>query len=154
MGFNITGLLVKNVTAETQIENLLGCRITLIGEVGFEDATSSFREGNTIDVLQTSSGTLIIMELGQIYDISHSRDEVVQFIISDVSDTYYFEKYENGKLVRKYIYSQGEVVEDYGIGVIQENDDMMDIIWELTENFLQNNFLADMSEARFNRYKI
>ena len=120
----------------------------------FDEATSSFRDENTIDILQTDHGTLVIMELGQIYDLTNIKVEVVQFMVSDVSDTYYFEKYSNGKLDRKYINSQGEVAEDIGEGFVNEDDDLMDKIWEFTDDYLQNNFTENMFDLKFKRYEV
>ncbi len=154
MGFNIAGILIKSETVETKIENILDNKLIFFREINFEEATSSYRDENTVDILQTQTGTLIITELGQIYDISNFDGEIIQFMISDVSDTYYFEKYINGNLERKYINSQGEIAENEGNGIIKENDDMMDLVWELTDDYLQNNFLENMFKIKFKRYKL
>lgn len=152
MGFNIAGLIANRKIDEKEIGHLIENKITYSGEVGFEEAMSSFRDENTIDVLQSEKGTLIIVEMGIKSDISNFKGEIIQFIISDVSDTYYFEKYTNGHLDRKYIYSQGEVFEDEGEGIIKEDEDMTDLIWEFCEKYLQNNFLETMFEQKFRRY--
>lgn len=152
MGFNIAGLIANCKIDEKEIGHLVENEITYSGEVGFEEATSSFRDENTIDVLQSEKGTLIIVEMGVQSDISNFKGEIIQFIISDVSDTYYFEKYTNGYLDRKYIYSQGEVFEDEGEGIIKEDEDITDLIWEFCEKYLQNNFLETMFEQKFRRY--
>lgn len=124
MGFNIAGLIInENIGSEQELESLLNHKLEFVDEVSFEEATRSDREEFTIDVLQTDHGTLIIMEMGQIYDLSKFEREVVQFIISDVSDTYYFEKYIDGKLVRKNINTQGYVAEDYGKGIVSDDED-------------------------------
>ncbi|QCW98866.1 hypothetical protein FGM00_01545 [Aggregatimonas sangjinii] len=154
MEFNIAGILIKRKPVETSLESILGNKLTFCREIDFEEATSSYRDENTVDILQTQTGTLIITELGQVYDISNFDGEIIQFMISDISDTYYFEKYINGNLDRKYIYSQGEIPENKGKGIIKEDEDMMDLIWELTDVYLQNNFLKTMFEKRFKRYKL
>lgn len=154
MGFNISGILIKSETVETNIENILDHELAFFKEIDFEEATSSYRDENTVDILQTQTGTLIITELGQVYDISNFDGEIIQFMISDVSDTYYFEKYTNGNLDRKYINSQGEIAENEGNGIIKEDDDMMTLVWELTDDYLQNNFLENMFEIKFKRYKL
>ncbi|QCE42325.1 hypothetical protein [Psychroserpens sp. NJDZ02] len=154
MGFNIAGLLIKGQTDDAQINSLLESKIAFYKTVSFEEATSSLRDDNTVDILQTKTGTLIITELGQIYDISTFEKDIIQFMISDVSDTYYFEKYTNGKLDRKYIYSQGEIQENEGQGIIKEDDDVLDLIWEFTDVFLQNDFMENRFEQKFKRYKL
>ncbi|GAL82504.1 hypothetical protein JCM19274_1793 [Algibacter lectus] len=155
MGFNIAGLLIENKIEKQEIEKILECKITFLREVDFEEASSSYRDDDeSIDILQTETGTLIITELGQVYDISIFDGKIIQFMISDVSDTYYFEKYINGNLERKYINSQGEIAENEGVGIIEEGNDMMDLIWELANNYLQNNFAENMFEKKFKRYKI
>jgi hypothetical protein len=152
MGYNITGLLIKGGTDQKIIEDLLDNSISFSEETDFEDAAGSFREGNMIDILQTEGGTLIFTEFGTLYDISHFDREIIQFIISDISDTYYFEKYSSGKLDRKYIYSQGEISEDEGTAIIKEGEDLEAVIWQLADEFLQNNFIETMFDLKFKRY--
>ena len=94
------------------------------------------------------------MTLGEIFDISTIQNEVVQFMVSDVSDTYYFEKYSEGKLDRKYISSMGEVIEDVGDGIVNEENDLMEIVWEIADDYLQNNFSDNMFDLNFKRYEI
>ena len=155
MGFNIAGLIIKQkIDNEQELENLLENKLSFSKDVDFDEATSSFRDENTIDILQTDHGTLVIIQLGQIYDLTNIKVEVVQFMVSDVSDTYYFEKYSNGKLDRKYINSQGEVAEDIGEGFVNEDDDLMDKIWEFTDDYLQNNFTENMFDLKFKRYEV
>ncbi|WP_299249174.1 hypothetical protein [uncultured Cytophaga sp.] len=155
MGFNIAGLIFKNdVGNEKELERLLNIKLEYKSTVNFEDATSSSRDENTIDVLHTAHGALVIMTLGEIFDISTIQNEVVQFMVSDVSDTYYFEKYSEGKLDRKYISSMGEVIEDVGDGIVNEENDLMEIVWEIADDYLQNNFSDNMFDLNFKRYEI
>jgi len=155
MGFNIAGLIInKDIGSEQELESLLNHKLEFVDEVSFEEATRSDREEFTIDVLQTDHGTLIVMEMGQIYDLAKFQDEVVQFIISDVSDTYYFEKYTDGKLVRKNINSQGYVAEDYGQGIVSDDEDLIDTVWEIADEYLQNNFTQNMVDMSFKRYEV
>lgn len=154
MGYNISGILIKGEGNQTIIEDLLDAKISFTEKTNFEDASSGDRDVNTIDILQTSSGTLIFTAFGSLYDISNFEGEIIQFIISDISDTYYFEKYTAGKLDRKYIYSQGEISEDEGIGIIKEGEDLEDIIWQQAGDFLQNNFAENMFDLKFKRYNL
>ncbi|ANF52218.1 hypothetical protein A0O34_17590 [Chryseobacterium glaciei] len=154
MGYNIAGMLIKGETDQTIIEDLLDAKISFPEEINFEDATTGDREENTIDILQTNFGTLIFTEFGSLYDISNFEGEIIQFIISDISDTYYFEKYIRGKLDRKYIYSQGEISEDEGSGIIKEGDDLEHAIWQQADDFLQNNFTENMFDLQFKRYHL
>lgn len=153
MGYNIAGLLIKGKTDQKIIEDLIGSRIIFSEETVFEDI-SSFREDHTVDILQTQTGTLIFTEFGTLYDISNFDGEIIQFIISDISDTYYFEKFIHGKLERKYISSQGEISEDEGTGIIKEDEDLIDLIWQQTDDFLQNNFTETMLDLKFKRYQL
>ena len=155
MGFNIAGLIIKQkFDKEQELESLLKNKLTFSKDVDFEDATSSFRDENTIDILQTEHGIFVIMGLGQIYDLTSIQGEVVQFMVSDVSDTYYFEKYSNGKLDRKFIKSQGEIAEDFGEGFVNEDDDLMDKVWKFADEYLQNNFTENMFDLKFKRYEV
>jgi hypothetical protein len=153
MGYNITGLLIKGKTDQKIIGDIIGDKITFSREIDFEDATSGFRENKTIDILQTQTGTLILTEFGTLYDISKFDGEIIQFIISDISDTYYLEKYIAGKLERKYIYSQGGISENEGSGLIKEGEDLEEVIRQQAGEFLQNNFTATMFDLKFKRYR-
>lgn len=154
MGFNFTGILINSHAEEQKLKSLFDTEIAFLKEVDFEEATDSFRDENTVDMVQTETGTLIITGLGQIYDISDFDGEIIQFMISDISDTYYFEKYKDKVLERKYIYSQGEIAEDEGSGIIQHDEDFTDQIWELADRYLQNNFKTTMFDQQFKRYQV
>ncbi|KFC19535.1 hypothetical protein [Chryseobacterium sp. FH1] len=154
MGYNIAGLIIKGETDRASIEDIVGSKISFVEEVDFEDASSGLREDDAIDVLQTESGTLIFTAFGSLYDISNFDGEIIQFIVSDISDTYYFEKYTDGNLDRKCIYSQGEISEDVGTGIIEEGDDLEDVIWKQADQFLQNNFAETMFDLKFKRYNL
>ncbi|SFN13259.1 hypothetical protein SAMN05421594_1236 [Chryseobacterium oleae] len=154
MGFNCTGILINSKADEQIMKTLFDSEIAYLKEVNFEEATDNFRDENTVDMVQTETGTLIITGLGQIYDISDFDGEIIQFMISDISDTYYFEKYKDKVLERKYIYSQGEIAEDEGSGIIRQDEDFTDQIWELADRYLQNNFKTNMFDQQFKRYKV
>jgi hypothetical protein len=155
MGFNIAGLLVKKkFDTEQEIETFLEIKMKFSKDVNFEEATSSSRDENTIDILQTEHGIFIITELGQVYDLTNTENDAIQFIVSDVSDTYYFEKYSGGQLVRKRVTSQGETAEDIGEGMINEDDDLMDKIWDFASEYLQNDFNENMFDLKFKRYEL
>jgi hypothetical protein len=157
MGYNIAGLLInKKIEGIEELKQLLDAKLSSIEEVDFEEATASDREEGMIDVLTTESGTLLFMELGQMYDLSaFPKDaDVIQFMISDVSDTYYFEKYSGGEPVRKYITSQGDTAEDSGEGFINEDDELEEKIWEYADAYLQNDFMNNMFSMKFKRYEV
>ncbi len=154
MGYNLAGLLIRKKLENTsEIESLLKENLNYTEEVGFEDATTGFEE-NILDVLHTEKGTLLFYELGRLYDVSSYKEEVIQFMVSDVSDTYYFEHYNNEELKRKYITSQGEIAEDIGTGSIDIEEDLIDEIWELTNQFLESNSIDTIFESNFKRYQI
>jgi hypothetical protein len=155
MGFNIAGLLVNKKFGNEDLNNVLDAKLSYIGDVDFEDATSSDRDEGIVDVLTTETGTLLFMELGQMSDLSvFPKDvDVIQFMISDVSDTYYFEKYSGGEPVRKYITSQGDVAEDTGEDFINEDDELEEKIWEYAGEYLQNDFVNNMFDMKFKRYE-
>lgn len=154
MGFNIAGIIVNKKISDTDIETLLKLKIKFLKEVDFEDATSSFKDENTVDILQTETGTLLITELGQMYDLDDSLHDSIQFMVSDISDTYYFEKFLKGQLVRKFITTQGETAEDVGEGHISEEDDLMEKVWEYIDTYLQNDFTNTMQDQTFKRYEL
>ena len=153
MGYNIAGLLMKGHIDQIQIETVLEQKIVFLADTDFEDATGSLRD-KTVDLLQTSKGLLLLTELGVMYDISEFDGEIIQFMISDVSETYYFEKYTQGNLDRKYISSQGGMIENQGSGIINADDEMIEVIWKLTGDFLQNNFTENRFDFKFKRYRL
>lgn len=148
MGFNIATILIKEKMAESQISEILGAKITYSQEVDFEDATTIERPDNAVDVFQNENGTLLFMPFEDTSDLSHCKTEIVKMIISDVSDTYYFEKFSGGKLEQKYIYSQGEIFENEGVGLVNEETDFTDLFWEYCNLFLQE----EIFEQNFKRY--
>ncbi len=154
MGYNITGLIIRGTMEQGMIEDLTDQEISFSEEKSFEDATGSFREDNTIDILQTQTGALIFTEFGRLYDISNFDGEIIQFSISDIADTYYLEKYIAGKLERKYICSQGEISENEGSGLIKEGEDLEEVIWQQAGDYLQNNFIEMMFDLKFKRYRL
>ncbi len=150
MGFNIAGFLVnRKLENQEELETVFGTKLEYVEEVSGEDATMS-KYDTEFDICTTDTGTLAFFEMGDIYDFSDMQGEVIQFIISDVSDTYYFEKYINGKLERKLILSQGEISENEGNGTIDKDDDFMDKVLEISHNVLN---LDDVFEAKFKRFK-
>jgi hypothetical protein len=154
MGFNVAGLMIRKKVDQSEIEKLLSNKISFVEDVDFEGATSEAKDDNAIDVLQSESGTLLITTLGSIFDLSDTSDDIIQFMISEVSDTYYFEHYNSGQLIRKFIYSQGEIAEDTGEGEVSEKDDLADKVWELAGNYLQNDFAENMFDHKFRRYQL
>lgn len=154
MGLNIAGLIFNKKIDNQQLEDLFNNKLEYAKDTDFDEATSSFRDENTIDVLQTEYGTFVIIEMGEVHDLTNIHSEIVQFIVSDVSDTYYFEKYSNGKLERKFISSQGEIADNFGEGILNEDDDLEDKVWEFIDNYLQINFTEIMFDLKFRQYKI
>lgn len=155
MGFNISGLIIKNKSKNLkELESLLNNKLKFVEDIDFEQAMSNYRVKNTIDIMQSPSGIFAFMEVGQFQDLTRIKSDCIQFLISDVSDTYFFEKYSNGKLDRKLITSQGEISEEYGEGYIKKGDDFMDKIWKFAEEYLEDNFTEDMFSCDFKRYKI
>ena len=155
MGFNIAGLVVKGALGgEQELERLLESKITYLQKVDFEAATSSFRDENTVDVLQTHTGAFIVTELGRLYDLTNFQNEAIQFMVSDVSSTYYFAKYSGGQLVRKQIVSEGKVIEDAGEGVISGDNDLIEEVWQIVDEYLQTDFTKNQFSLRFKRYRL
>ncbi|SEW53172.1 hypothetical protein [Chitinophaga arvensicola] len=154
MGFNVAGLIIRKKIDQSGIETLLDNKISFTEEVDFEEATSMEKEDSAIDILQNESGTLLLTTLGSMFDLSDTSDDIIQFMLSEISDTYYFEHYNNGQLIRKFIYSQGEIAEDTGEGIVSEDDDLADKVWELAGSYLQNDFAENMFDHRFKRYEL
>ena len=155
MGFNFAGLIIKNnIENQEQLESLLNQKLEYYKSVSFDDATSSLRDDDSVDILKTKNGVLVIMALGQKYDLTKIPGEVIQFMNSDVSDTYYFEKCTDGKLDRKYITSQDNTAEDFGENYIVEDEDLIDVVWAFADEYLRINILKNQSRISFERFII
>lgn len=155
MGFNISGLIIKNKSENLkELKSLLNTKLNFIEDIDFEQATSNYRPENTIDVMQSASGIFAFMEFGQFQDLTRIKSDCIQFLISDVSDTYFFEKYSNGKMDRKLVTSQGKIAEEYGEGYVNQDDEFIDKIWEYAEEYLEENFTENVFDCDFKRYTI
>lgn len=156
MGFNMAGVIIGGKLSDGALAELLEAQLEYSTDVGSEEAISSFRDENTIDVVRGDRGMLIMIELGQQYDFTGAANhsELIQFMISDVSDTCFFEKYTDGKLVRKFVTTQGDIEDDFGQGLIAADDDFTDKIWAFMDAYVQTNFLDTAHELVFKRYTI
>ncbi len=154
MGINISGIITDKKISEGEIEKLLEEKLTLKSTVSFEEAIESVPKGNAIDVLHTNFGTIIFMDMGCIYEIHNFKNQIVQFMIIDISDTYWFEKYDNGKLLRKFVYSQGDIGDNIGEGIVNDGKDVEDVVWEIANEYLKIDFLQSTDELTFNRYSL
>lgn len=149
MGFNIAGILTSNqLDKKEKLETLLETKLQYTQDIDGETATLT-KNSAEFDVYTNNKGSIVFFEMGEIYDFSNTKGECIQFMISDVSDTYYFEKYKDGQLVRKLIVSQGEIAEDEGEGVIDKDDDFMDKVLELSNKLLE----VDPFDMNFKRFK-
>ena len=155
MGLNIAGLIIKEKVALTEgLESILASKLTFTTEVDFDDAASSFKERFT-DVIQNEIGTLVLTTFGELYDLSTCKADCIQFMISDVSATYYVEQYSGGNLIRKFIISEGEIAEDIGEGLVGEDDDISDKVWDWIDEYLAlNGNLDSLYEGSFKRYEM
>lgn len=153
MGFNVSGLIIKPRIDEKELECRLGEKLNFAEEVGIEEATSGLKDEGTIDVYYGDKATLLFTTVGAMYDLNDFGDhaELVQFIVSESSDTYYFEKFLVGELERKYIASEGVIEENIGDGIIDDEADILDQVWEMASEYL--GFDVFEEEVIFKRYE-
>jgi len=157
MGFNTGGLITKGQF--NNLETLEACLETRLErtelQTNFNTASKNHKEGNCIDILTTDKGTLIFPNFGTLYNLKNflQQEFVVQFLISDVSNTYYFEAYSKGKLLQKWIIADEEIAEDVGESLIDKKAYLLDEIWRLAEAFTGLNS-EEIFEASFEQYKI
>lgn len=149
MGYNIAGVLTDTkLNNQEDLKEVFQTTLKYIEDVDSESATIP-KHSSEYDVYTNNKGSLVLFQLGELYEFSDTKGVFIQFMISDVSDTYYFEKYNNGQLERKLIVSQGEFTEDEGIGIIDGDDDFMDKVLELSNELLAIN---DFYNLTFKRY--
>jgi hypothetical protein len=154
MELSIAGLIFKEKIDDAEIEILLSNRLRFSNEVRVEDALSSSRNEDSIDILRTEAGTLLLFSLGKIYDLAAIDKDAIQFMNSEVSDIYYFENYVDGEFLRRYIVFQGELAEDVGEESIAKGDNFMDNVWKYIDEYLQINFVENRDSLMFKRYEI
>lgn len=154
MGYNIAGLVIKGTPSQETLEALLGDKYVFEKEIDFEEASSSQRPKERLDVLQTGSGVFLLFDL---LDGIHSPPadlEIIHFIISDVSDTYYLDKYEQGELVSHLVISEGEIAEESGKAIFNPEEDLEDFVFDQAAKYLELSDAGNLWDATFirNRY--
>lgn len=154
MGYNITGYATNfAVDTKEELEYITGCKLSNLEDESkaYEDAIYSFRDDDKIYVYSSERGAIILPNFGQLIQNPPSSGELIQFIISDVSDTYYFESFKDGALTRKLITTEGEIVEDVGKGFVHEGDYLLDKVWAYLEKTIG---VDDMMGLNFKKYAI
>lgn len=150
---NIAGCIVKKVIETSQdLEALFGARLQYLGEVDFDQAADLEREEDTIDVYTNSAGCLIVYHVGQSFDISEVDEEIVQFVLFDLANSYFFEHYQQGTLQCRYMTTDDEVLEDEGNDILQEGDEIEEVVGQVLDEFLQAPIAAQLTKLTFKRY--
>ena len=156
MGYNITGYATNvSIQNKEDLETLCGVQLSdLESEApAYEEATASFREDGQFYIYANDKGSLIFPNFGHLAQNIPSSGEFIQFIVSDVSDTHYFEMYNNGELTRKLILTDGEVAEEYGEGFIEGGDELFEKVWDYIQEAIGVSE-ADVMELPFRAYSI
>ena len=155
MGFNFSGIVIKKVfQSEEELGRCVESKVRYLEEVGFEEALTSFKEEAVVDVYQSKKGALLLPVFGRLSDLRIFAAEAVQFILSDVSDTFYFEKYASGQLVQKFIMSDGELIQNTGNYTTDEDEDWSEKIWQLADEYVLKDFSQHLPNLKFGRYEL
>lgn len=154
MGYNIAGLVIKGTPSQETLEALLGDKYVFEKEIDFEEASSSQRPKERLDVLQTGSGVFLLFDLLDGIHPPPADLEIIHFIISDVSDTYYLDKYEQGELVSHLVISEGEIAEESGKAIFNPEEDLEDFVFDQAAKYLELSEAGNLWDATFirNRY--
>lgn len=154
MSYNIAGLVIKGTPTQETLEAILGDKYVFEKEIDFEEASSSQRPKERLDVLQTGSGVFLLFDLMDGIHPPPTDLEIIHFIISDVSDTYYLDKYEHGELVSHMVISEGEIVEESGEAIFDPEEDLEDFIFDQAAQYLEFSKGENIWDATFirNRY--
>ena len=156
MGFNLTGIATNfPLESREEIEQNLGFSIEKLESenTSLEEASANHKQEDTLFVLSNSKGALVFPDFGGLIDQPPNKGEMIQFVISDVSDTYYFEKFKDGVRERKLVMGDGEVFESEGEGVISEEDETYDKAWEYIESFLGMTE-KEIAKTPFKKYRM
>ena len=152
MKYNLVGIVIRKRPGDfIDVESLLQSKLVYIRDVNFEEVVNSSENEGPVDVLQTDHGILVIVGLDYMYDLSNLTNESIQFIIAEIADIYYFERYFNGELKSQYIASRESVV-TYNMRK-QTISDLIGSVWEYTGKCLQIKFREKMLEVKFSRYQ-
>jgi len=146
----MSGIILKDFSG---IEKILEEKITPVSTQGFDDMLSVLAtEDKYLYTLNIGQGGMVFFSATQMYDLSNYTGEVVQFIISNTADTFYFEHHISGQLQTKYISSQGEVYEDIGDTItLSDTLQREGVVWNYASDFLQIDFPQKMYEIQYTK---
>lgn len=150
---NISGCIVKKaISSQDNLEKLFGTPLEYLRDISFAEATDLEHDENTIAVYSNEVACLIIYHAGQSYDVSEVKDDIVQFVLFSLANSYFFEQYHQGELQRRYMVVDGEVHEDVGEGTLQKGDDVEAVVKKTLDEFLQMPISAQLNQLTFQRY--
>lgn len=150
---NISGCIAKKaITSQDDLEELFGTTLEYLGDISFAQATDLERNENTIDVYSNDVACLIIYHAGQSYDVSEVKEDIVQFVLFSMANSYFFEQYHLGELQCRYMVVNGQVHENIGGGILQQGDDVEIVVKKILDEFLQAPISAQLPQLIFQRY--
>lgn len=150
---NISGCITKKVIeSQDDLEELFGTTLEYLGDTNFASVTDLEREDNTIDIYSNAQGCLIIYHAGQSYDVSEVKEEIAQFVLFALANSYFFEQYRNGDLQRRYMVVNGEVHDNEGEGILKQGDDVEVVVKRVIDEFLQAPISNELPNLIFQRF--
>ena len=158
MSFNISGIAVSGNYIEKvkELEQKISCELVFEQEVLLETASENWKEKGICDICFLDSGTIIFLPVdSKLSLLDLGTENAVVFTISDAGQTYRFEKYINGKLVRSFKEKEGKKLNAHGERLNSEaiSKTTPDFIWSEISEVLGQNFWAVPTDHRAYRYK-
>ncbi len=158
MGFNISGL-VLNKNFEENFEDLqivLGWNLEKQSIIDFETASSNWKESGICDVLFSSKGTLIFLNMDLCTDPFPVRNaNTFTFALSETSMAFNLNFCEDGLEKRSIMEVHGKRIRNSGkpLSVEAKSDDTPDIVWNQIEMMLGKSYWSIPPDEKVVRYK-
>lgn len=158
MSFNISGIAVSGnyIDRVKELENQLTSELLFEQEVLLETAIENWKEKGICDIVFLERGTIIFTPVeSKLNVLDGLMASSVVFTISDASETYRFEKYIGGRLVRSFKIIEGKSVSSSGEKLPSEATakSKADLIWSEISEVLGENFWGVPTNHRSYRYK-
>lgn len=159
MGFNISGVVAsKNLQNELSVlENELGYKLVLEGEVDFETASLNWKDDDICDIYYGKFGTIVFLSYEHCMEgYSIDRLNTLTFAYSETSMTFCFSYFANGEFRRSIMEADGAIVSSQGKSIDIEFTpiETSDLIWHLIDSTLGEGYGSIDLGAKAYRYRM
>lgn len=157
MSFNITGIAISGdyLRRVQELEPQLGCRLVFEQEVLLETAYENWKEKKICDICFFEGGTVIFLPSEWSLEPAKLPGEVISFVIDDATRTYFYARYSEKELERRFRIKDGKRT---GTGEKSQEEankkTTTDFIWSEVSRIIGQNFWSVPTDYRAYRYKM